>query len=142
MVELNASSTYPALRVAKAHREQMLQIAESVLPQEACGILAGKDGVSRHVYQVTNILASVTQYLMDPEEMVKVFLELEQNNLEEVAFFHSHPHSLPIPSQTDLSSHYYPEVPQIILGRPAEKWLMRAYYLFPDHFEEISLIIV
>lgn len=143
MAELD-QNRIPALLLGKTHRDEIIEIAELVFPQEACGIIAGKDQVSHKILPITNILASHTAYQMDPVEMVNAFYNLEEASLEAVAFFHSHPHSLPIPSATDLELNYYPETPQVILGRPvpAEDWIIKGYYLFPDRYEEIPVHII
>lgn len=134
--------TSPPLKLAQDHLDQMKVSAQRVFPQEACGIIAGKDRVSHHIIPITNILASRNAYHMDPKELVAAFWELDQSELEAIAFFHSHPHSPPIPSPTDLRSHFYPEIPQIILGKPDDEWLLKAYYLSSVGFREISVEIV
>jgi proteasome lid subunit RPN8/RPN11 len=141
MAELDPN-TSRLLVLAKAHRDEMIDSAQRVFPQEACGIIAGRDQVSNHIIPITNILASRTAYQMDPKELVAAFWDLDESGLEAIAFFHSHPHSPPIPSPTDLRSHLYPEIPQIILGKPADEWILRAYLLIPKAFLEIPLKII
>jgi len=124
------------------HCNRLFSIATKTRPNEACGILAGIGHICEQVYQITNVLNSPVEFLMAPEEMVKVFWEIEQSNLEAIAFFHSHPTSKPIPSQTDLERNYYPDTPQLIIGMDNGGWTMRCYLLSPTSFQEIPIKII
>ena len=119
----------------------MVLSAKKAFPHEACGVIAGKNQTSQQIIPITNILDSPTAYRMDPGELVDTFWELDQNGLDAIAFFHSHPESPPIPSLTDLNLHFYPEIPQVIIGRVAESWIMKAYILLTNDFEELPIII-
>ena len=140
MAELDPNLLLP-LKLGKDHLDQIISLAQSGLPEEVCGIIAGKDRSSQKVFPVTNILASPSKYRMDPAELVNTIWKISEERLETVAFFHSHPHSPPIPSLTDLQAHLYPEIPQIIVGQPADQWIVKAYFLSTDSYQEIPLLI-
>ena len=76
---------------------------------------------------------------MDPAEMVEAFWDMENNNWEPLAFFHSHPASPPIPSQTDLERNYYPDTPHLIAGRQGGNWAVRAFFFTKTNFHEIRI---
>ena len=71
-------------------------------PNECCGILAGKDKQTCHVYHITNSTKSPYRYLMDPQEQLNAMLDSEGKGWELVAFYHSHTHSPAYPSATDV----------------------------------------
>ena len=140
MAQLNYTAGQSSLKVAKTHRDQMIGIAQSELPLESCGILAG-DGIrSRQVIQITNVLKSPVRYELSPAELVKAFWSMEESGLSILSFFHSHPNTPPHPSRTDVESHLYPEIPQIILGSVGGKWELRAYYLLKAGIKEVPIL--
>jgi len=120
----------------------MITIAEKLAPVEACGVLAGKFGQSTKVFPITNTLDSPYEYLMDPEEMLKAFWEIDERDWDVLAFFHSHPVSLPIPSQTDLARNYYPDTPHIIIGKSQSNWVFRAFLLKKSEYNEIPVEVI
>ena len=133
---------HSSISLTKDHLSEIISIAELRAPNEACGIIAGEGSASRKVYEITNTLLSPFEYLMDPEETVKVFWEMEKNNLEILAFFHSHPASAPLPSPTDLERNFYPDTPYLIIGREKQNWIVRGFFLGAKDFQEIKVKII
>ena len=87
-------------------------------------------------------MASPVSYSFDPAELVHTIWKIEESGEELVAFFHSHPESPPIPSQTDIRNQHYPGVPHLILGREAgQSWVERAYLLDEGNVVEIPVVI-
>lgn len=94
----------------------MLAHLQSAYPQEACGLLAGKDGRIAHIYMIENILHSPTAYEMDPRQQLEAMLHAEKQGLELLAAYHSHPSGPGIPSATDIAQAYYPDMLQLIIS--------------------------
>jgi len=132
----------PTIILPQPHASQMVTIAEQQAPIEACGIIAGRDQISHKIFPISNSLNSPVEFLMDSEEMVKAFWEIEELNLEAIAFFHSHPATQPLPSQTDLKRNYYPETPHLIVGLEKGKWAIRGFILSKNSYQEIQIKIV
>ena len=89
----------------KISRRELLIIkkhAEFETPNECCGILGCKNNQVYNVYQIDNVVASPTRYLMDPEQQLKATLDLENRGLEIIGFYHSHTNSEAYPSSTDV----------------------------------------
>ena len=78
-------------------------------PVEACGILAGKirdsdGGTIREVlrvYPCKNELNSPIEYRIGAEEQFKIFSEIDDQGLDLLGFYHSHPYSPSRPSSVD-----------------------------------------
>lgn len=132
----------PSLFLSKSHYSKLIEIARQQAPFEACGIIAGIGQTSQKIYPISNILKSTVEYLMNPEEMVHVFWEIENQHWEPIAFFHSHPASLPLPSQTDLDRNYYPETPHLIIGREEGLWSIRGFLLSKIDYKQIEIKII
>ena len=81
-------------------RSALVEHAEAELPNEACGLLALRDGVAERFFPGGNRAASPYRFELeiDPEVW---FLE---DDGYELAVFHSHPASPPRPSRTDVES--------------------------------------
>jgi len=81
-------------------RSALVEHAEAELPNEACGLLALREGVAERFCPGRNRAASPYRFELeiDPEVW---FLE---DDGYELAVFHSHPASPPRPSRTDVES--------------------------------------
>ncbi|MBK8025942.1 MAG: M67 family metallopeptidase [Chloroflexi bacterium] len=115
---------------------QMIRHAQSAAPDEACGVLLGNlipNGIAQvaQVIQVENIAPDPrVTYHLDDRRLAQIMGSLERTGQDVVGFFHSHPQSDPIPSQSDVRQAYYPDIPYLIVGlggaRPAAAaWRMR-----------------
>ena len=81
-------------------RSALVEHAEAELPNEACGLIALRDGVDERFFPGRNRAASPYRFELeiDPEVW---FLE---DDGYELAVFHSHPSSPPRPSRTDVEA--------------------------------------
>lgn len=85
-------------------------------PNEACGILAGKDGEIKKVYAMTNAKPSPENYEMDSKEQLKVMKEIRNLGLEMIGIYHSHVASQAYPSSHDVELAFYPEASYVIVS--------------------------
>ena len=99
----------------------LIEHARKEYPLESCGILAGKNGKITKLYSVENTKKSSSSYLMEPEEQLRVFQEIEEEGLELTAIYHSHPHSPAFPSQRDVDSAFYPDSLILIISLMDDK---------------------
>jgi proteasome lid subunit RPN8/RPN11 len=130
------------IQIAPTLYDQIVSIAEAGLPNEVCGILTGLENRVLDVIQIRNTIASPVSYSFDHAELVHTIWKIEESGEELLAFFHSHPNSLPIPSQTDIRNHHYPGVPHLILGREdGQSWVEQAYLLDEGNVVEIPVLI-
>jgi len=92
-----------------AQRAEMIALARAGAPAEVCGVLAGDFGRVARVYPVTNLDADPRRYHMDPKGLLQSIRALDNLGMELLGFYHSHPSSLAVPSETDLALAFYPE---------------------------------
>lgn len=128
----------PALKISTAYWETMQRHVAAVAPLEACGLLAGITGEVAAVFAVTNILASVMRFRMDPREQLEAFERIQAAGLELVAIYHSHPDGPGLPSPTDIAESGYPVV-NIIWTRSAGLWQARGFWIHAGGFSEALL---
>lgn len=96
--------------------EKIFKQAKEEYPNEACGILAGKNGRVEKVYAMANIDKSPAKYFMDAKEQLLVMKDMRNLGLEMVGIYHSHVASLAYPSAHDVELAFYPEVSYVIIS--------------------------
>ena len=129
------------IKLSRGDWDQMLNNVESGLPDEACGLVGGINGVSKGVYGVENELNSPERFRMEAHELVQALLNIEANGLDLVAIYHSHPSGPSRPSQTDIDEFAYPGVPYLIWHLQDGEWSCRAFRIEAGVFSEIDLSI-
>ena len=108
-------------QVERRFVDEMVAHAREDLPNECCGILAGRDGQVLKLYRMTNLAASPFRFDMDPAEIVKVDAEAGDNDWELLAIYHSHTRSEAYPSDTDVriaggTAQLWPDVRYVLVS--------------------------
>jgi [CysO sulfur-carrier protein]-S-L-cysteine hydrolase len=95
-------------------REALVEHARAEAPNEACGLIAFRDGVAERYLPGDNALRSPYRFELRPRDPSDFFLEDEGY---ELAVFHSHPETAPRPSRTDIANiGLWEGRPYLILG--------------------------
>jgi proteasome lid subunit RPN8/RPN11 len=116
------------LRLPQSLLDEMIAHCRSRYPKEACGILAGHDGLVLQAYPMTNVDQSPISYQMDPKEQLQVMRQMRQANQQMLAIYHSHTASAAYPSPVDVKLAVYPEVSYILVSlRDTAKPELRAF---------------
>jgi proteasome lid subunit RPN8/RPN11 len=77
------------------------------MPRECCGILLGAgDDVAEAVASV-NLSLDPNRFFLDPAAHFSARRDARRRGLSVVGFYHSHPHSAPQPSPTDMEEASY-----------------------------------
>ncbi|MBI4334544.1 MAG: M67 family metallopeptidase [Chloroflexi bacterium] len=130
-------------RLPENYASEIIAHARAEDPLECCGLLAGKDGRIAKLYHTTNTAASPTRYLMDPKEMLAIFKEMDDNDWEVLAIYHSHTHTQAFPSATDLQLAYWQDPLYLIVSlQDKAAPVLRAFHLRQGNIEEEPLEIV
>jgi proteasome lid subunit RPN8/RPN11 len=124
------------------HWRKMLAHISGRATEESCGLIGGRDGTSLGVFPVTNVFHSLTRYLMDPEEQLKVFNQLEENQWELLAIYHSHLNGLPGPSSIDIAEAMYPGVIHLIWFRFKGNWDCRGFLIENKLVKQVPIIVM
>jgi proteasome lid subunit RPN8/RPN11 len=95
-------------------RAELERHARVEAPNEACGLIALREGVAERYLPGENLDASPYRFRLKPGSPDDLFLEDEGY---ELALFHSHPASEARPSKTDVGlSELWPDRPWVILS--------------------------
>ena len=89
------------IALERSHYDDIVAHCQGEYPNEACGLVAGKDGVAVRVIPMRNADASPATYRFDAKEQFRVFGEMDDVGLDVYGIFHSHTHSEAFPSATD-----------------------------------------
>ena len=108
------------VKMKKADFDKILKHAESVLPEEACGLIAGEitpDGKEiKKVYLLTNTDHSNEHFFLDPKEQLAAVKDMRANGLAPLGNWHSHPESPSRPSDEDKRLAYDSKASYLILS--------------------------
>ena len=120
--------------IPEAVRAELRAHAEEDAPNECCGVIVLKDGVADRYLRGINRLASPYRYELEIDPAVW-FLEDEGY---ELAVFHSHPETAPIPSRTDRElAGLWAGRPFVIYGVKLDQ--LRAWRVGREDVDEIAL---
>lgn len=108
----------------------------SELPNEACGYLAGTNGLVNHSYQLTNIDHSPEHFSFDPSEQFQTLKDSRKKGMEIIANYHSHPETPARPSEEDIRLAYDPEISYVIISFATKKPDIRAFRIKNDVVEK------
>ena len=108
------------IRLKKEDFERIVAHAESELPNEACGLIAGRiEGdvkTIEKVYLLTNIDHSNEHFSLDPKEQLAAVKDMRANGLVPLGNWHSHPESPSRPSDEDKRLAYDSKASYMILS--------------------------
>ncbi|HWB68569.1 MAG TPA: M67 family metallopeptidase [Solirubrobacterales bacterium] len=91
------------MRISQRLIDEIVAHAREDLPNECCGMIAGRDGEATGVIRVENEAASPLRYEMEPKAQYDAWKSIEDEGGELLAIYHSHTKSPAYPSQTDVN---------------------------------------
>jgi [CysO sulfur-carrier protein]-S-L-cysteine hydrolase len=83
---------------------------------EVCGLLAGHGVVVERAFPARNRERSPVRYEIDPADLLRIFRQIDDEDLEHVGIYHSHTHTQAYPSATDIRLAYYPDAVYFIIS--------------------------
>ena len=131
------------LRIEKHLRDEMVAHALENDSVECCGVLAGTGGGFLKLFRMTNVENSPYRFSWDSRELINVWREMEDNEWEHRAVYHSHTHSEAYPSSTDVRLAAWPEAYYIIISLMDKKDpSLRAFRILDGSVSEEELQVV
>jgi [CysO sulfur-carrier protein]-S-L-cysteine hydrolase len=125
---------------------ELLEHVQEDPANECCGVIAvepADDGVPRavRVLRARNIHASPLKFEIDPDELLRLWQEIEREGCELGGIYHSHVRSAPYPSQTDVNfAANWPGVEWVIVGlAPGAEPEVRSYVIDAGVVREVAV---
>ena len=119
----------------------MIVQAKAEIPIEACGILAGTDGLVEKLYEMTNIDKSSTHFTMAPEEQFKVAKDIRSAGHQMLAIYHSHPETPARASAEDIRMALTPDMIYVILSLQQATPVVKAFLIENENATEVPVEI-
>jgi proteasome lid subunit RPN8/RPN11 len=122
------------VRLSRAQAEEMIEHCLAGRPNEACGLLAAKDGSVTKVFRMSNASASPVRYSLDPKEQFAAYQALEKEGWELGGVFHSHTRTAAFPSPTDVRM-ASEDVPYVIVSLASDPASIRAFRIIKERWD-------
>jgi len=130
------------IRLSKSVYDGIVAQAYAELPNEACGLLVGKQGEVVKQHALTNIDHSNEHFSFDPAEQFQVFRSARSEGLEILANYHSHPETPSRPSVEDIRLAYDPNILYLIVSLAAEVPVLKAFNIQNGISSEVPIEVV
>ena len=111
------------IEISRKAYAQMVGAALDAYPLEACGLIAGPPAADGRpgdrapvFYPCTNIAGSARVYTIDPKDHLRAERDADDRDFEINGVVHSHTHSEPYPSPTDVASAVDPNWHYVIVS--------------------------
>jgi len=130
------------IKIKKNIYDSIIAHAQKDLPNEACGYLAGSDGVVTEHYELTNTDHSPEHFSFDPKEQFEVMRKSRDAGLELLANYHSHPETPARPSQEDIKLAFDSNILYFIVSLAAQQPDVKAFSIKNGEVEKLVLEIV
>ena len=134
------------MKISRSLLDLIHRHLESGYPNEACGVMLGKDSIITETVAADNQRtdSARNRYLIDPLSYMKIEKEADRRNIQVLGIYHSHPDVAARPSETDRQAGF-PNLSYLIVsvvkGKAVESrsWRLRDdYSQFDEEPVEIS----
>jgi len=136
-----ASVELPATMV-----QALVDHARAEYPNEMCGVIFGDrpaaaGGVPLRWEPTRNQAASPLRYEIHPDDLLRLTIETENAGEEFWAIAHSHTHSPPRPSLTDVGLAFYPDAIYLLVSLAEDEPALAAWRIVDGEIHPVELIV-
>jgi proteasome lid subunit RPN8/RPN11 len=137
-----ASAPNSLLVISRQLRDEMTAHCLRELPMEGCGLLVGhrEGGEVLEVVPTRNTAASSRLYAVDSLDFLRADRAAESAGLEIIGVFHSHTHTDPYPSPTDVAQAPDPGWHYVIVSLRHQAPSIRSYRIEQGEVREEPVV--
>ncbi len=121
--------------------DRLAAYLNACLPEEGCGLLAGREGEVELWLPIENSEHSPIHYHMEDRALVRALHQVEEMGLDLLAAVHSHPHGPVGVSQSDVREWQYPEAALVVCSPAGEEWVARGFIVDGETVREIPILV-
>ncbi len=108
--------------------------------EAAAGAAQSEQARALHVHRARNVYASRKRFEIDGKELLHTLNDFEERGWDLGAIYHSHTHTAPYPSQTDINfAANWPGLEWVIVGLAADEPEVRCYLIEDGVVREVPL---
>lgn len=132
-----------ALTLEQRHLDEMAAHCLAQYPEEGCGLIVGDldTGTVVSVHPAANVAKSSQVYEVDPLAHLRVDREAEAVGLSVIGVFHSHTHTDPWPSPTDVRQAPDPSWHYVLVSLRHELPSTRSYQIAGGNISEERVVV-
>jgi proteasome lid subunit RPN8/RPN11 len=132
------------LRLQRDAFDAICDLAFREYPLEMCGLVAGAPGSDHaaHFYTCRNAAESARVYTVDPHDFMRAELDADDREWEINGVVHSHTHSEPYPSPTDVTQAPVAEWHYVIVSLKRDAPELRSYRIVDGVISEEPVELV
>jgi proteasome lid subunit RPN8/RPN11 len=130
------------LEISRTVLDAVLAHARAEAPRECCGLLIGNAAAITEAVAARNIADVETRFHVDPQDHIRTLRAARRRGLEILGFYHSHPHTAPVPSETDRAEASYPDHLYLIVSLADGSTDARLFRLVNGNFLEVRFVTV
>ena len=123
-------------------RDAVVATCIRALPDEGCGLLIGTpEGVVLEVVPSENVAHSARVYEIDSRVLLRAFRRADDDGVQVIGVFHSHTHSDPYPSPTDVAQAPDPAWHYVLVGLRDVATVLKSYRIVEGNIssEEVTV---
>jgi proteasome lid subunit RPN8/RPN11 len=126
------------LRLDRRAFDAICDLAFREYPLEMCGLIAGASDTDQaeHFYPCRNTAESAKVYTIDPTDHFRAERDADDHDWEINGVVHSHTHSEPYPSPTDVAQAPDPEWHYVIVSLKRDAPELRSYRIVDGQISE------
>jgi [CysO sulfur-carrier protein]-S-L-cysteine hydrolase len=125
--------------IPAAVRDEIIAHARAGLPNEACGILAGRDGRVERFFPAESDEPSPYYYRIEARDQIRIMNAIDDARLDLVGIYHSHTSSPAYPSRTDAEQAFWPDAVYVIVSLAEPEADVRGYRIHDMAITEEAL---
>ncbi|MFV0318132.1 MAG: M67 family metallopeptidase [Microthrixaceae bacterium] len=130
------------LSLRRAHLDEMTAHALAGFPLEACGLMVGHPGGHMEQFHpVENTAASSKLYTVSPRDMLRIDREAEDAGMAVIGVMHSHTHTDPYPSPTDVAQAPDPGWHYLIVSLRDDAPMVRSFRIHEGRIDEEAVAV-
>ena len=130
------------LELPRAMLDEIVAHARRDHPDEACGVVAGKDGRATRVIPMQNAERSPTFYRFDSKEQLQVWRSMDDADEVPFVIYHSHTATEAHPSRTDIGLASEPDAHYLLVSTRSEQDEVRSFRIVDGQVTEEPVTVV
>jgi proteasome lid subunit RPN8/RPN11 len=133
------------LQLRRSAFDRIVDLAVREYPLEACGLISASSAaldVATEFHPCTNVAASARIYALDPLEHMRIERSVDDNDGDLIGVVHSHTHSEPYPSPTDVQQAPDPGWHYVIVSLKREAPELRSYRIIDGDIAEEPVTLI